>query len=346
MRKRWYFPKKKKNLNFPIADGRIKTFGGDQDLRTSTLVRHRPIQGESNIDFLGESEGSLPQPQDSFPDAGEAINDFWSMSGNFTYRHHVEPRVKLYLPREESFPIPLKYIDVSRTTHTNLDVKQEKRIDDYWNIDGFWDLLDPWTGFTQFTLLEEKPPDGYMWSVGRWTRNQLTSRPDHLWPELWKSMGKHAKLKEKQKWSNEKLHLENARKLRGIYFVDPEDKEFKETNKNARKKLETSVAPAMPCKNYEEELWEWWIQQCKKTKLECFLEADESTRLRKGNSVPNYHEDHIAGKGENSLQHYNLVHKFIPMPQAMKNSRSESSGGQGMGKFGENFGVELDKSQK
>ena len=26
----------------------------------------------------------------------------------------------------------------------------------------------------------------------------------------------------------------------------------------------------------------------------------------------------IAGKGNNSLQHYNLVHKFIPMPQAMK----------------------------
>ena len=37
-----------------------------------------------------------------------------------------------------------------------------------------------------------------------------------------------------------------------------------------------------------------------------------------GNSEPSNHEDHIAGKGENSLQHYNLVHKFIPMPQAMK----------------------------
>ena len=37
-----------------------------------------------------------------------------------------------------------------------------------------------------------------------------------------------------------------------------------------------------------------------------------------GNSEPPNHEDHIAGKGENSLQHYNLVHKFIPMPQAMK----------------------------
>ena len=83
-------------------------------------------------------------------DAGEAIHDFRSMSGNFIYRHHVEPRVKLYSPREESFPIPLKYIDVSRTTHTNLDVKQEKRIDDYWNVDGSRDLSDPWTGFTLY----------------------------------------------------------------------------------------------------------------------------------------------------------------------------------------------------
>ena len=36
------------------------------------------------------------------------------------------------------------------------------------------------------------------------------------------------------------------------------------------------------------------------------------------NPLPNYHEDHIAGKGDNSLQHYNLVQKLIPMPQAMK----------------------------
>ena len=221
------------------------------------------------------------------------------MSGSFIYRHHVEPRVKLYSPREESFPIPLKYIDLTRTTHTNLDVKQEKRIDDYWNIDGSRDLSDPWTGFTQFTLLDEKAPDGYMWSG-----------------ELWKSMGKHAKLKEKQKWSEEKLHLENARKLRGIYFIDPEDTEFKETIKNARKKLETSVAPAMPCKITRN--WRSGASNKIQTKLACILEADESTRMRMGNSIPHNHEDHISGKGENSLQQYNLVHKFIPMPQAMK----------------------------
>ena len=187
------------------------------------MTRPRPIQGDGHVDFLGESEGSLPQPHDSLPDAREAINDFWSKSGSFIYRHHVEPRVKLYSPREESFPIPLKYIDVTRTTHTNLDVKLEKRIDDYWNIDGSRDLSDPWTGFTQFTLLEAKAPDENMWSGERLTRKQLTSRPDYLRPELWKSMGKHAKLKEMQKWSEEKLLFENAGKLSGIYFIDPED---------------------------------------------------------------------------------------------------------------------------
>ena len=101
------FPRQGESI-FPIADGRIKTPGGDQELRTPTLIRQRPLQGDSKKDFLGESEGSLPPPHDSLPDAGEAINDFWSMSGNFIYLHHVEPRVKLFSPREESFPIPLK----------------------------------------------------------------------------------------------------------------------------------------------------------------------------------------------------------------------------------------------
>ena len=64
-----------------------------------------------------------------------------------------------------------------------------------------------------------------------------------------------------------------------------------------------------------------------KTKLACILEADKSTRMRMGNSIPHHHQDHIAGKGENSLQHYNLVHKFIPMPQAMKIPAAKSSSG-------------------
>ena len=39
---------------FPAADGRIKLPGGDQYLRTSTLIRQRPLGGESHLVFLGE----------------------------------------------------------------------------------------------------------------------------------------------------------------------------------------------------------------------------------------------------------------------------------------------------
>ena len=136
------------------------------------------------------------------------------MSGNFKNRHHVEPRVKLYSPREEAFPIPLKYIDVSRNSHTNLDVKQERRIDDYWNIDGSRDLSDPWTGFTQFTLLQEKTSRRIY--VVRGQTDEKTAGLDvrSFMARTLEKIGKNAKLKEKQKWSHEKPQLDNARKLR------------------------------------------------------------------------------------------------------------------------------------
>ena len=159
-----------------------------------------------------------------------------------------------------------------------------------------------------------------MWSGGRLTRKQLTSKPDYLWPELWTKLGRNAQLKERQKWSHEKPKLDNARKLRRIYFIDPEDEEFKETIKNARKKLETPMAPAMPCKtskNSQHEVTRGKTNDFK-SKFACILEASESTRLRMGESLPHHHQDHNAGKGDNSLQHNNLVHKFNPVPQAMK----------------------------
>ena len=55
-----------------------------------------------------------------------------------------------------------------------------------------------------------------------------------------------------------------------------------------------------------------------KTKLACILEANESTRMRMGNSIPSNQQNYITGEGENSLQHCNLVHNFVPMPQVMK----------------------------
>ena len=148
---------------------------------------------------------------------------------------------------------------------------------------------------------------------GRLTRKQLTSRPDHLWPELWTKLGRNAKLKEKQKWSNDKPKLDNARRSRGMYFIDPEYKEFKETIENARRKLETPMAPAMPCKISKKNKHGETRSKTNdiKSKFVCILEGSFSTRLRMGESLPTRHEDHVAGKGNNSLQHYNLVNKFI-----------------------------------
>ena len=154
---------------------------------------------------------------------------------------------------------------------------------------------------------------------GETDKRQATSRPDHLWPELCKNFGKNARLKEKHKWSDEKPKLGNARRLRGIYFIVPEDKKFKETIKNAREKLETPADRAMPCKiSKKRKRGETRGKSNEfKSRLACILEASESTRLRMEESLPNYHEDHVAVRGDNSLQHFNFVHKFVLMPQAV-----------------------------
>ena len=133
-------------------------------------------------------------------------------------------------------------------------------------------------------------------------------------------MSDTSKRKEKQKWAIEKTKLDNARRLRGIYFIDPGDWEFKDIMKNARRKLEIPMPAAMLCKS---SLCRSSRETCRtvgghKTKYARIVEADESLRIRMEGAPHRYHQDHIAGKGTNSLSYHNLVHKFIPMPQSMK----------------------------
>ena len=152
-------PMKGDTFIFPVADGTVKISGGDQRLRTFTLTWDRPERGKEQEILEGNSGGlSSPTPQqdDSTLDDAEAKNDFWSITGDFICRHHVEPRGKLYMPKEESFLIPLTYIDVTRNTHTSLNVMLEKNIDDNWNVDGDRELSDTWIGFTRFTKIERK----------------------------------------------------------------------------------------------------------------------------------------------------------------------------------------------
>ena len=212
-----------------------------QHCREETTNSENPLKGGNNPQGLKTSEENFKANRKGFKttetkDDAEARKDFWSIQGDFICCHHVEPRVQLRVPKEETFPIPLKYIDVTRGTHTNLDVLQEKRSDDHWNVDANRSVSESWTGFRKFTFLKEKPPKGYMWSGERLTKIQATTRPENLWPEVWSKMGKAAQKKEKQEWANEKPKLDDARKLGGIYFIDPEDGEYKGSIKSARKK--------------------------------------------------------------------------------------------------------------
>ena len=82
----------------------------------------------------------------------------------------------------------------------------------------------------------------------------------------------------------------------------------------------------------------------RKTKYACVVDADECTRPRLEGAGHKPHQDHITAKGMNSMAHHSLVHKFIPMPQAMKipDVKAVMENGQ----IGENSGMAADKSQK
>ena len=153
----------------------------------------------------------------------------------------------------------------------------------------------------------------------RLTRKQTTSRPDNVWPDMWKHMSDATKSKAKQKRAIEKPKLDNARQVRGIFFIEPEDEEFKHTMKNAPRKLEIPMPAAMLCKTPTTCRGETCRNMGRhNTKYACTVDTDDSMRIRLECVPHRYHEDHISARGIDSLSHYNLVRKFIPMPQASK----------------------------
>ena len=88
--------------------------------------------------------------------------------------------------------------------------------------------------------------------------------------------------------------------------------------KAARRKLEVPMPAAMLCKIQKKSTCETHRNIGKrKTKYDCLVDADESTRLRLEGAGHTLHQDHITEKGMNSMNPYSLVHKFIPILQAM-----------------------------
>ena len=117
------------------------------------------------------------------------------------------------------------------------------------------------------------------------------------------------KKQNKQERAIEKPKLEHARKLRGSYSVDPSDEEYKDIIKNARRKLETAKAAAMPRKRAFSQacIRETIVSKTEKanaceakTRFICITEAHEATRQ---SATKRIHEEHTGGKGQNSVLH-------------------------------------------
>ena len=64
--------------------------------------------------------------------------------------------------------------------------------------------------------------------------------------------------------------LDNARRLRGIYLIDPDDEEFKRIMKNARRKLEIPMPAAMPYKT----------PMCQSSRETCRSIGKHNTKIR------------------------------------------------------------------
>ena len=100
---------------------------------------------------------------------------------------------------------------------------------------------------------------------------------------------------------------------RRICSIDPNDEDYKDIIKNARRKLETPVAAAMPCKRAlsQASIRETVVSTTEKakaseakTRFSCIAEALESTRQRIESVTKRIHEEHNAGKGEKIVVHY------------------------------------------
>ena len=315
-------PMKGQKIIFPVADGRVKISGEDQDLRTPTFIRDSPDRGEEQGNLRGESDWSFSTPrQYSSCFVGESKSDQWSISGDFIYRHHVEPWVKLYVPTEESFPIPLKYIDVTRTADTILEVMSETHIDAYWNVDGNRNFRNAWTGFTRFNCIERETT-WWIFMIREETdeeTNDLKTR--QCVARFVEADVCASKRKEKQKCTVDKPKPENARRLRGIFFIELDCEEFMRVMNNARRKLHIPTPAAMPCRlqlHQHRETCGTFGQH--KTKYACIVEANGSTRIRMEGSQEKNHEDHTAEKRHEFIESLQSCAQNFPAPEAMKNT--------------------------
>ena len=180
-----------------------------------------------------------PQTTETKDDV-EARRDSWSIQGEFVCRDHNQPRGKLYAPKEGTFPN-------STEIHWRSQVHSQR-----FGCDA---------GETHRWLLEHRREQKFVRFLERIPKHHSIERktykrdargpvwrPDNVCPEVWTKIGKAAQKREKSRMGKREDITQFCSTKRGIYFIDQEDEEYKESIKNARRYLEVQMDAAMPCK--------------------------------------------------------------------------------------------------
>ena len=229
----------------------------------------------------------------------------------------------------------LKCIDVASSTHIDLDVLQEKKIGDYWNVDRASICQILGEDLQSSLFWKKKLPRGYAWSGGDWQK--FRRLPDQIFvlPEEWTKIGKAIHKREKQDWEKENQKLDNARKLRGLYSIDPDDREYSEILKKHKKKNKKDPWH-QPChakdgssQNHESDA-EQWQSKGFQNNVGCTVEFSSIHKAASGMFSTHKTWRSHCRKWIFSLTHYHLVRKFIPDATSDEDSGCKSCSGKEM----------------
>ena len=177
--------------------------GGDFDIAPDAGGVVAPPLDEENDNDDEEADRVTPQqlPTESSHDAKHEAaqqqheKDIWILKKFEITRVHKEPRDKMFSPLtcRDPPPIPWHRFDVERTTKTDSEEAESRKIEDVWDgsINDTRSLGFTWTGETTFMLHpEEEGPPGHIYVLGRWIKEQSTQRPPNIWPEMWSILSK------------------------------------------------------------------------------------------------------------------------------------------------------------
>ena len=196
-------------------------------------------------------------------------------------------------------------------------------------------------------LLNERPPAGYTWSGWRLTRKQTTSRPDNVWPDLWKHVSDAAKKKAKRSKSGLSRN-QSSITPDGHVVSSSVTQKTRNSNTTSKKVVESwRFRCQQQCFVRHNKLPRGNLPQCWETQDPmCLYCRCRRTMRKRLEGVPyRYQEDHISEKG---IIHWTITIWYTSLIRCLKHwkFRMWRQQWKTIGKIGENTGMAADKSQK